>query len=211
MLASELIKALRSVRVVPVIDPKSKAECVSAVGALIAGGAKAIEITLRSDIAFATFQTVRMAYPNIVLGAGSVMDREAYEKAVALDADFTISPGRCQNLETYVQGKTVAHVPGVATPTEITLACQAGQKLLKFYPSEALGGAPVLKDFGRIFPEVMMMPSGGIKEANLPGYAVLPGVLSVGGSWMFADNGAYRAAGDMSAIMERSIAAMTNS
>lgn len=116
-----------------------------------------------------------MAYPNIVLGAGSVTDPGTYEKAVALGTDFTISPGRCQNLEAHVQGKPVAHVSGVATPTEIILARKAGQKLLKFYPSEAIGGASALKDFGHIFPDVMMMPSGGIKEANLPGNAVLPG------------------------------------
>jgi 2-dehydro-3-deoxyphosphogluconate aldolase/(4S)-4-hydroxy-2-oxoglutarate aldolase len=209
MFASDLIRALETVRVVPVIDPKSKTDGLSAVDALVAGGATAIEITLRSDIAYDIFQAVRAAHPDIVLGAGSVMDAATYDKAVSLGADFTISPGRCLTLEAHVARKSVAHIPGVITPTEIIAARQAGQTLLKFYPSQAAGGATVLKDLGRIFPDVRMMPSGSIKETLLPGYAALPGVLSVGGSWMYADGGAYRTAEDTRAVMERSIATMT--
>ena len=209
MHAADLIKALQTVRVVPVIDPKSQADCLAAVDALVAGGATAIEITLRSNIAYDTFKAVRAAHPGIVLGAGSVMDPEIYEKAVSIGADFTISPGRCLALEAHVAGKSVAHVPGVVTPTEIIVARQAGQTLLKFYPSEAAGGASALKDLGRIFPDVLMMPSGGIKESMMPDYAALPGVLSVGGSWMYAEGGTYRTADNTRAVMERSIATMT--
>lgn len=209
MQAADLIKALQTVRVVPVIDPKSQADCLAAVDALVAGGATAIEITLRSNIAYDTFKAVRAAHPGIVLGAGSVMDPEIYEKAVSIGADFTISPGRCLALEAHVAGKSVAHVPGVVTPTEIIVARQAGQTLLKFYPSEAAGGASALKDLGRIFPDVLMMPSGGIKESMMPDYAALPGVLSVGGSWMYAEGGTYRTADNTRAVMERSIATMT--
>lgn len=209
MQAADLIKALQTVRVVPVIDPKSQADCLAAVDALVAGGATAIEITLRSNIAYDTFKAVRAAHPGIVLGAGSVMDPETYEKAVSIGADFTISPGRCLALEAHVAGKSVAHVPGVVTPTEIIVARQAGQTLLKFYPSEAAGGASALKDLGRIFPDVLMMPSGGIKESMMPDYAALPGVLSVGGSWMYAEGGTYRTVDNTRAVMERSIATMT--
>lgn len=209
MLASDLIKSLETVRVVPVIDPKSQEECLSAVKALVAGGGTAVEITLRSTIAYDTFQAVRTAHPEIVIGAGSVMDPETYDRAVALGADFTISPGRCLTLETHTADKPVAHIPGVVTPSEIIAARQAGQTLLKFYPSEAAGGAAALKDFCRIFQDVRLMPSGGIKEALLPGYAALPGVLSVGGSWMYADGGSYRTAEDTRAAMERSIRTMT--
>ncbi|PWJ13867.1 bifunctional 4-hydroxy-2-oxoglutarate aldolase/2-dehydro-3-deoxy-phosphogluconate aldolase [Jannaschia seohaensis] len=208
MQAADLIEVLQTVRVVPVIDPKSQADCLLAVDALVAGGATAIEITLRSDIAYDTFRAVRAAHPGIVLGAGSVMDSQTYEKAVSLGADFTISPGRCLTLEAYVAGKPVAHVPGVVTPTEIIAARQAGQTLLKFYPSEAAGGASALKDLGRIFPDVLMMPSGGIKEPMMPDYAALPGVLSVGGSWMYAEGGKHRPAPDVSKVMARSITAM---
>ncbi|MDU8913595.1 bifunctional 4-hydroxy-2-oxoglutarate aldolase/2-dehydro-3-deoxy-phosphogluconate aldolase [Aestuariicoccus sp. MJ-SS9] len=208
MQAADLIKALQTVRVVPVIDPKSQADCLAAVDALAAGGATAIEITLRSDIAYDTLKAVRASHPDIVLGAGSVMDPETYEKAVSIGADFTISPGRCLALEAHVAGKSVAHVPGVVTPTEIIAARQAGQTLLKFYPSEAAGGASALKDLGRIFPDVLMMPSGGIKESKLHEYAALPGVLSVGGSWMYAEGGKYRSALDMGKVMAQSTTTM---
>lgn len=211
MLANELIKALKNVRVIPVIDPKSQEECLAAVRALVEGGASVIEITLRSDIAFGTLPALRAAHPNIVIGAGSVMSPETYDKAVALGADFTISPGRCEALEQYTKDREVAHVPGCVTPTEIIAARQAGQKLLKFYPSEAAGGASALKDLGRIFPDVLMMPSGGIKEAMLPAYAALPFVLSVGGSWMYAKDGKYRTEQDITQVMSQSIEVMRGS
>ncbi len=208
MKVAELIEALKTVRVVPVIDPKSKEECLAAVAGLVSGGATAIEITLRSDVAYATLPAVRAAYPEIIIGAGSVMNPETYDKAVELGSDFTISPGRCTTLEDYTRDGLVAHVPGVVTPTEIIAARQVGQLLLKFYPSEASGGAAALKDLGRIFPDVLMMPSGGIKENMLGAYAKLPGVLSVGGSWMYAEGGVYRELPDMARVMGRSIGIM---
>lgn len=209
MQKSDLIAVLKQVRVVPVIDPKSESACLSAIEALVAGGATAIEITLRSEIAYETFAAVRNAFPDIVLGAGSVLDPETYDKAQNLGADFTISPGRCAILEAHTSGKPVPHVPGVVTPTEIIAARQAGQTLLKYYPSEASGGAAALKDLGRIFPDVLVMPSGGIKEDMLPAYAAVPTVLSVGGSWMYSKGGVYRTPDDQTAVMRRSIAQMT--
>jgi 2-dehydro-3-deoxyphosphogluconate aldolase/(4S)-4-hydroxy-2-oxoglutarate aldolase len=208
MHASDLIAALAGVRVVPVIDPRSLDSCTAAAEALVQGGATALEITLRSDIAYSCFEAVRAAHPDIVLGAGSVLDPATYDHAVALGADFTISPGRCLALEAHVRDAPVVHVPGVVTPSEIIAARHAGQTLLKFYPAEAAGGAAVLKDLGRIFPEIMLMPSGGIKRDMLPAYAALPGVLSVGGSWMYAEGGAYRPAPEMRAVMRDSITAM---
>lgn len=205
MKSIELIEKLKEVRVIPVIDPKSQEEVLLAVEALVDGGASVIEITLRSETAYHVLPILKAKFPQIVIGAGSVMDKQTYDKAVELGADFTISPGRCVELEQYTQDKRVAHVPGCITPTEIIAARQAGQKLLKFYPSEAAGGASVLRDLGRIFPDVYMMPSGGIKKSVLYGYASLPTVLSVGGSWMYAENGKYLDGEAMTQAMSDSI------
>lgn len=209
MQAYELIDRLKAVRVVPVIDPKQKDECLTAIDALVSGGATAIEITLRSEVAIDMLRALRSRYPTLIIGAGSVMDKGIYDKAVDLGADFTISPGRDLELETYVEGKSVVHVPGVVTSTEIIAARKAGQTLLKFYPSEANGGASALKDLCRIFPDMLVMPSGGIKEAALPAYAALPGVLSVGGSWMYSDAGMFRSPDDASRTMAASIEIMS--
>ncbi|MBE9640464.1 bifunctional 4-hydroxy-2-oxoglutarate aldolase/2-dehydro-3-deoxy-phosphogluconate aldolase [Salipiger mangrovisoli] len=208
MKADELKNALEAVRVVPVIDPKCQDQCLSAVDALVAGGATTIEITLRSELAIDTLRACRLRHPDIILGAGSVMDPMTYDIAVEAGADFTISPGRCSDLESYTAGKNVAHVPGVVTPSEIIEARKSGQRLLKFYPSEAAGGASALKDLGRIFPDVMMMPSGGIKRSMLAGYSSLPGVLSVGGSWMYADGGEYLGPEEIREAMTSSIEEM---
>lgn len=205
---TELIEKLRKTPVIPVLDPKSESEVIAAVEALVMGGAGVIEITLRSEIAFRVFPQLREQFPNIVIGAGSVMDEQTYDKAVELGADFTISPGRCIQLEQYTKDKGVAHIPGCVTPTEIIAARQAGQKLIKFYPSEASGGAATLKDLGRIFPDVFMMPSGGIKKSMLKSYAAVPTVVSVGGSWMYAENGQYLDKESMIQAMSDSIEAM---
>ncbi|WP_319532305.1 bifunctional 4-hydroxy-2-oxoglutarate aldolase/2-dehydro-3-deoxy-phosphogluconate aldolase [uncultured Cohaesibacter sp.] len=203
-----LIDRLKLGPVIPVIGPKSVESCLEAVDALVAGGAVAIEITLRSEISPKALEACRKAHPDIVLGAGSVMDVERYDQAEALGADFTIAPGRCQEVEGHAKGRSLVHVPGIITPSEILQARRDGFHLLKFYPSEAAGGTSVLKDLGSIFPDVMMMPSGGITFDKLPGYAALPTVLSVGGSWMYAKNGTYRSAADMSEQMKLSLDAM---
>lgn len=208
MNADELKNALEKVRVVPVIDPKSEDQCRVAVDALVEGGATTIEITLRSEIAFDSLRACRKRHPGIVLGAGSVMEPATYDIAVDAGSDFTISPGRCEELEVYTADNAVAHVPGVVTPSEIIAARNAGHRVLKFYPAEAVGGAAALKDLGRIFPDVVMMASGGIKPSMLPDYAALSGVLSVGGSWMYASTGKYHDAKTMREMMASSISDM---
>ncbi|SFO76092.1 2-dehydro-3-deoxyphosphogluconate aldolase / (4S)-4-hydroxy-2-oxoglutarate aldolase [Cohaesibacter marisflavi] len=206
-----LISKLKAGPVIPVINPASVKACLDATDALVAGGAIAIEITLRSEIAPKALEECRKAYPDIVIGAGSVMDVERYDQAEALGADFTIAPGRCFDVEKRAKGRSVVHVPGIVTPSEIIQARLDGFHLLKFYPSEAMGGAKTLKDFGHIFPDIMVMPSGGISYERLPGYASIPIVLSVGGSWMYAQNGNYREASDMSDKMRKSLYAMLKS
>lgn len=203
-----LIETLERGPVVPVIDPKSVESCVEAVAALVKGGVVAVEITLRSEIAPKALEACRAAHPHLVLGAGSVMDIERYDQAVRLGADFTIAPGRCPDVEAHAKTGSATHIPGIITPSEILAARAEGFRLLKFYPSEAAGGARTLKDLGRIFPDIRVMPSGGITFEALPGYAALPIVLSVGGSWMYAENGAYRTPADMTEQMQRSLDAM---
>nr|WP_319389976.1 bifunctional 4-hydroxy-2-oxoglutarate aldolase/2-dehydro-3-deoxy-phosphogluconate aldolase [uncultured Cohaesibacter sp.] len=203
-----LIAKLKTGPVVPVINPPSVEACLAATDALVAGGAIAIEITLRSAIAPKALEACRKAHPDIVIGAGSVMDVERYDQAEALGADFTIAPGRCLQVEERAKGRSLVHVPGIVTPSEIIQARLDGFKLLKFYPSEAAGGAKTLKDFGHIFPDITLMPSGGITFDTLPGYAAIPIVLSVGGSWMYAKGGAYRTPEDMAEQMRLSLKAM---
>ena len=203
-----LIAKLKTGPVIPVINPSSVEACLDATRALVEGGAVAIEITLRSAIAPKALEACRKAHPDIVIGAGSVMDVERYDQAEDLGADFTIAPGRCLQVEERSKGRSVVHVPGIVTPSEIIQARLDGLRLLKFYPSEAAGGAKTLKDFGHIFPDIMVMPSGGITFESLKGYSEIPIVLSVGGSWMYAQNGSYREASDMTEKMRNSLDVM---
>ena len=204
----ELIAELRQSRVVPVLDPKTEQGALEMIEALVSGGARVVEITLRTPMARDIFVAARSAFPKIVLGAGSVMDSTLYDEAVRMGADFTISPGRCLVLEAHCAEHKTLHIPGVVTPTEIIAARKAGQRLVKFYPCEAAGGAAVLRDLGRLFPDMAMMPSGGIKLEGLEAYAALPGVLSAGGSWMYAANGQIRPLAEMKQVMARSISVM---
>lgn len=204
----KLISDLSKVRVVPVIDPKQEKNYQSSVAAMIKGGATVLEVTLRSNYAFELFAELRANYPELLLGAGSVMSKEIFDKAILLGANFTVSPGRDSTLEQYAQTNGCTHIPGVLTPSEIISARAAGHKLLKFYPSEAAGGAQALKDLSRIFPDLKFMPSGGIKQEKLPGYSAVSGVASVGGSWMFWSDGTLRDASEIENLTRASILKM---
>jgi len=204
----ELIAKLRQIRVVPVLDPKTEQGAMAMIEALVSGGARVVEITLRTPMARDIFVAARSAFPEIILGAGSVMDGALYDEAVQMGADFTISPGRCLVLEAHCAGQKTVHIPGVVTPSEIIAARKAGQRLVKFYPCEAAGGAATLRDLGRLFPDMAMMPSGGITLEGLEAYAPLPGVLSAGGSWMYAANGQIRPLAEIKQVMVHSVSVM---
>lgn len=173
--------------VIPVVVIRRLADAVPLAKALAAGGITIFEVTLRSDVALAAISAIAEAMPDTMIGAGTVINAEQYDAAVAAGAKFVISPGYSRHLLKHGQAAKVPLIPGVCTPSEIITALELGYDHLKFFPAEANGGAAALQAIAAPLPQVRFCPTGGINLNNVASYINLPCVASVGGSWMIPD------------------------
>ncbi|XOF32690.1 MAG: bifunctional 4-hydroxy-2-oxoglutarate aldolase/2-dehydro-3-deoxy-phosphogluconate aldolase [Candidatus Electrothrix sp. YB6] len=177
-------KILQTGPIIPVMVIRDTDHAVPLAHALLAGGIRVLEITLRSDAALEAIRRIRTEVPDALVGAGTVLsaqDLQAVEKAGGL---FAISPGLTPNLLAAAAKATIPLIPGVATASELMLALEAGLTELKFFPAQAAGGVRMLKAFGGPFPQVTFCPTGGISADNYREYLALPNVACVGGSWL---------------------------
>jgi len=179
-----LFEQIHTIGLVPVvkIDDASKAEGLA--GALIAGGLPCAEVTFRTQAAEEAIKRITKAYPEMLVGAGTVTNLEYAKKAVAAGAKFLVSPGFNPTVVDWALENNVPIVPGVCTPSDIEAGISRGLTTLKFFPAEVSGGVDMLKNFAGPFPDLLFMPTGGISTKNLASYARQPNVLAVGGSWM---------------------------
>ena len=180
----------RRLAIVPIVIPHSVDLVLRTVEALAAGGARGVEIVLRTSDALPALAEAKKRFPDLLLGAGTILTKADYDRSVDAGADFTISPGFAADLVEHARGGRIPLVPGVQTSSEVMTARAAGVTLLKFYPAEPAGGVDVLADFASVFPDVAFMPSGKINAARLPAYLALRNVASVGGTWMHTERGA---------------------
>ncbi|WP_320129117.1 bifunctional 4-hydroxy-2-oxoglutarate aldolase/2-dehydro-3-deoxy-phosphogluconate aldolase [uncultured Sphaerochaeta sp.] len=180
----ELFRQIHDIGLVPVvkIDDASKAEGLA--GALIKGGLPCAEVTFRTAAAEEAIKRITKAYPEMLVGAGTVINVDFAKKAVAAGAKFIVSPGFNPSVVDWCIDNNVPIVPGVCTPSDIEQGLARGLTTLKFFPAEASGGVNMLKNLAGPFPQLMFMPTGGIGLDNLSSYAKQSNVLAVGGSWM---------------------------
>jgi 2-dehydro-3-deoxyphosphogluconate aldolase/(4S)-4-hydroxy-2-oxoglutarate aldolase len=151
--------------------------------ALTAGGLPLAEVTFRTPSARQALAAMAED-PALIVGAGTVISAEQVDDAVAAGARFVVSPGFSPAVVRRCQQLGVPVVPGVATATELMAALDAGITIVKFFPSESLGGVTTLRALAPVFPQVRFVPTGGISPANASAYLAEPSVLAVGGSWM---------------------------
>ena len=184
MTESELFNFFHNLGIVPVvkIDDASKAEKLA--GAMIRGGINCAEVTFRTAEAEEAIKRMVKAYPEMVVGAGTVLNPETAQLAVKAGASFIVSHGLDEETVRWCQKHNVPITPGVCTASEVQRAVNLGLSVLKFFPSESSGGVKMLKDLSGPFSKVRFMTTGGINPDNLPDYAKAPFVLAVGGSWM---------------------------
>ncbi|WP_211826766.1 bifunctional 4-hydroxy-2-oxoglutarate aldolase/2-dehydro-3-deoxy-phosphogluconate aldolase [Kistimonas asteriae] len=173
--------------ILPVLVVDSVEQAVSIGNALIEGGYSALEVTLRTPAALDAITEMRRTFPDVLVGAGTVLNTADYDQAVKAGAQFAVSPGLTEALLRHARNQTIPFIPGVASASEIMQALAHGYECLKFFPAEASGGVAVLKAFGGPFPQVRFCPSGGIIAANAQDYLALPNVAAVSGSWMVSD------------------------
>ncbi|MEO8625601.1 MAG: bifunctional 4-hydroxy-2-oxoglutarate aldolase/2-dehydro-3-deoxy-phosphogluconate aldolase [Candidatus Limnocylindrales bacterium] len=175
---------LAELRIVPVVTIDDAGDAPGLADALAAGGLPIAEITFRTDAAAAAIAAIRAARPEILVGAGTVLDRETVDRALDAGAQFIVAPGFNPVMVTHAIVRDVAVVPGVVTPSEIEAAMSLGLRLLKFFPAEASGGPGYLSAVGATYPGVRFMPTGGVNLGNLGAYLALPNVIAAGGTWI---------------------------
>ena len=153
---------------------------------LLAAGMNVIEITFRTAAAEDAIRGIAKRFPEMLLGAGTLLTVEQVNRACDAGATFGVAPGLSAAVVRAGQARGMKMIPGVATPSEVTLGIELGCKLLKFFPADACGGIKTLKALGGAFGHtgVRFMPTGGIDANNLRDYLALPIVAAVGGSWM---------------------------
>lgn len=175
---------LREVGVVPVVELPDADAAVPLVEALVAGGLPCVEITFRTPSARDGLAAIRHAFPDVLVGAGTVLDETELAAALEAGADFLVSPGLNPELVAACLERGVTILPGVCTPSEIDLARRLGLHTLKFFPAEPLGGVELLRALCGPYRDVSFVPTGGITPRVLPDYLALSQVVACGGSWM---------------------------
>lgn len=184
MTREELFTTFHDIGLVPVVKIDDAEKAVPLAKALIDGGIPCAEITFRTDAAEEAIKRVSKAYPEMLVGAGTVINPQLAEKAVAAGAKFIVSAGFNPETVAWCISHNIPVVPGVCTPSEIERGLAMGLNVLKFFPAEASGGVSMLKNFAGPFAQVKFMTTGGINTNNLQDYAKTSNVLAIGGSWM---------------------------
>jgi 2-dehydro-3-deoxyphosphogluconate aldolase/(4S)-4-hydroxy-2-oxoglutarate aldolase len=181
---STIIEELGQVGIIPVVAIEDAADAVPLGQALLDGGLPCAEITFRTAAAFDAIQAMSSAFPDMLVGAGTVLTVAQAEKAQAAGAKFIVTPGFDAQVVDWCLSHDMPITPGVMTPTDINQALAKGLTLLKFFPAEAAGGINALKAIGGPYVGVKFIPTGGISASNLADYLRLPMVHACGGSFM---------------------------
>ncbi len=188
--------------VIPVLIIDDLSTAVPLARALVAGGLRALEVTLRTPVALDAIRAIGDAVPDAVVGVGTLRSAADVDAAVAAGARFGVSPGLSAAVLDTAADAGLPMLPGVATPTEAMTAAERGLHILKFFPAEANGGVSVLKAWNSPLQDLCFCPTGGLSAGNAPDYLALPNVVCVGGSWVAPKDAVT--AGDWARITELS-------
>ncbi|MCQ2792476.1 MAG: bifunctional 4-hydroxy-2-oxoglutarate aldolase/2-dehydro-3-deoxy-phosphogluconate aldolase [Bacilli bacterium] len=175
---------LLKTKLVPVVVFKTTAEIKPTLDALKAGGIEVAEICFRTACAEEALIKAIKDYPEMLIGAGTVINTDQAKKAINAGAKFIVSPGLSVEVAKYCKEKNVTYLPGVVTPAEIMTALDLGLTYLKFFPAGVFGGLKAIKALSAAFPQVKFMPTGGVDNSNLKEFISEKSIFAVGGSWL---------------------------
>ncbi|MEK6161246.1 bifunctional 4-hydroxy-2-oxoglutarate aldolase/2-dehydro-3-deoxy-phosphogluconate aldolase [Vibrio cholerae] len=174
---------LRAIKIVPVIAINDVAHALPLAKVLVENGLPCAEVTFRTAAAAESIRIMRKAYPDLLIGAGTVLTTAQVDEAIAAGADFIVSPGLNPTTVKYCQQRNIAIIPGVNNPSLVEQAMEMGLRTLKFFPAEPSGGIAMLKALSAVYP-VSFMPTDGINPNNAQEYLALKSVVACGGTWM---------------------------
>ena len=180
----KIMEQIHSYGIVPVVVLNDAKDAVPLAKALCEGGLPCAEVTFRTDAAEESIRQMTAAYPDMFVGAGTVLTIEQVDRAVAAGAKFIVAPGFDPEIVDYCLEKDIPVFPGTITPSEVAQAVKRGLKVLKFFPAEQFGGIATIKALCAPYTTVRFMPTGGINAKNITSYLESDKILACGGSWM---------------------------
>lgn len=174
---------LSEIKVVPVIAIKDANKAAKLAQVLVENGLPCAEVTFRTPAAAQAIKNMREAYPDMLIGSGTVLTTKQVDESIEAGVDFVVSPGLNPTTVKYCQQRGVQIVPGVNNPSLVEQAMELGLDTLKFFPAEPSGGVNMLKALTAVYP-VSFMPTGGVSPKNVNDYLAIPAVFACGGTWM---------------------------
>ena len=181
---NDIIQKISLIGIIPVIAIDDAADAVPLAKALIDGGLPAAEVTFRTAAAADAIAAMTAADPELLVGAGTVLNIEQCQRALKAGAKFIVSPGYNSELVNYCISMDIPVLPGCVNASEMTKAVNAGLSIVKFFPAETSGGLDFLKSLAPVFPSLSFMPTGGVNTGNLSAYMSYPRIFACGGTWM---------------------------
>ncbi|HKM20663.1 MAG TPA: bifunctional 4-hydroxy-2-oxoglutarate aldolase/2-dehydro-3-deoxy-phosphogluconate aldolase [Lachnospiraceae bacterium] len=205
---NDILREIYQIGIVPVIALNDAKDAKPLAQALCEGGLPCAEVTFRTAAAEESIRIMTSEFPQMLVGAGTVLTTEQVDKAVAAGAKFIVSPGLNPKVVKYCVEKHIPIAPGCANPSDIEQAIENGLEVVKFFPAEAAGGLDMIKAMSAPYGHVKFMPTGGINAKNLVEYLDFKKVIACGGSWMVKSD--MIAAGEFDQIKELTKEAVAN-
>ncbi len=180
----KMVEMFRKIGIVPVVVIDDKKDAEPLAKALVDGGLPCAEVTFRTAAAEETIRIMSEKFPDMLVGAGTVLTTEQADRAAAAGAKFIVSPGLNPEVVRHCLKKGIPVIPGIQTPTEIETALSLGLKTVKFFPAEPAGGLKMIKAVAAPYVGLTFMPTGGISASNVRDYLAYDRIVACGGSWM---------------------------
>ena len=181
---NNVLKKIQEVGIVPVVVLEDAKNAEPLAEALLKGGLPCAEVTFRTEAAEQSIRIIKEKFPEMLVGAGTVLTTEQVDRAAAAGAEFMVSPGCNPRIVNYCVEKGITITPGCANPSDIESVLEKGIHVVKFFPAEPLGGLRMIKALAAPFVGVKFMPTGGINAKNVKDYLAYDRIIACGGSWM---------------------------
>lgn len=188
MNVNDLLAEVEAKKIVPVVKLDRASDAQPLCQALCEGGLPVAEITFRTDAAEESIRIAAKAFPEMMIGAGTIVNTEQAKRAVDAGAKFLVSPGLSPSVTQWALDHEILIFPGTCTPSEIMTAMDYGLSVVKFFPASQYGGLSTIKALAAPFPSIRFMPTGGINAENINDYLKFDKIIACGGSWMVKDS-----------------------
>ena len=179
-----VLEKIQKLGIVPVVVLNDAKDASPLAKALCEGGLPCAEVTFRTEAAEEAIKIMSQEFPEMLVGAGTVLTTDQVDRAVAAGAKFIVSPGLNPKIVRYCTERNIPITPGTCNPSDVELAIELGLEVVKFFPAEASGGLEMIKAMSAPYTNVRFMPTGGINQKNLTTYLDFPKIIACGGSWM---------------------------